>query len=202
MQIIFIYILTLIVFWTRVLLSYPWISSLWHISFREPGPYAEGCGGAPPLSWANYPPSWAKFFKIMQFFTRNWLYIPNFSLKTRFFLRFAPLFVKTLKFTLHFSKVWYGPMKFIAMWQTAWLVVNPLTVNNFVSLFYYTRRLNEGSILTHISLASDQNAASDQGLHCLLTGISIRNKIKMKRYTRHPLNWKWTRPVDIDGRVH
>ena len=31
-----------------------------------------------------------------------------------------------------------------------------------------------------------QNAASDQGLHCLLTGISIRNRIKMKKYTRHP----------------
>ena len=48
--------------------------------------------------------------------------------------------------------------------------------------------------LTHISLASFfggtyantadpdqtlQNAASDQGLHCLLAGISIQNKIKM-----------------------
>ena len=30
------------------------------------------------------------------------------------------------------------------------------------------------------------NAASDQGLHCLLTGISIQNRIKMKKYTRHP----------------
>ena len=28
-------------------------------------------------------------------------------------------------------------------------------------------------------------AASDQGLYCLLTGISIRNRIKMKTYTRH-----------------
>ena len=55
-------------------------------------------------------------------------------------------------------------------------------------------------LLTHISLASHfwdigqqsdqeqtwQNAASDQGLHCLLTGISIRNRIKMTKYTRHP----------------
>ena len=55
-------------------------------------------------------------------------------------------------------------------------------------------------ILTHISLVSlfgtkansadpdqtPQNAASDQGLHCLLAGISIRNRIKMKKYTRHP----------------
>ena len=31
-----------------------------------------------------------------------------------------------------------------------------------------------------------QNAASDQGLHCLLTGISIQKSIKMKKYTRHP----------------
>ena len=70
--------------------------------------------------------------------------------------------------------------------------------------------------LIHISLASHfgkqansadpdqtpQNAASDQGLHCLLTGISIRNRIKMKTYTISPLNWKWTCPVDKDGRVH
>ena len=35
------------------------------------------------------------------------------------------------------------------------------------------------------SADSDQNAASDQGLHCLHTGISIKNEIKMKTYTRH-----------------
>ena len=28
--------------------------------------------------------------------------------------------------------------------------------------------------------------ASDQDLHCLLTGISIRNRVKMKMYTRNP----------------
>ena len=32
-----------------------------------------------------------------------------------------------------------------------------------------------------------QNAASDQGLHCLHTGISIKNKIRMQKYTRHAL---------------
>ena len=31
------------------------------------------------------------------------------------------------------------------------------------------------------------DAASEQGLHCLHTGISIKNKIKMKKFTRHPL---------------
>ena len=31
-----------------------------------------------------------------------------------------------------------------------------------------------------------QNVASDQGLYCLLTGISIKNKMKMKKYSRHP----------------
>ena len=50
--------------------------------------------------------------------------------------------------------------------------------------------------LTHISIASHvwdigkhcspQNAASVQGLHCLLTGKSIRNRTKMKKYTTHP----------------
>ena len=33
-----------------------------------------------------------------------------------------------------------------------------------------------------------QNAASDQGLHCLLTWISINNNIKMKKCTSHPIN--------------
>ena len=30
------------------------------------------------------------------------------------------------------------------------------------------------------------DCGSDQGLHCLLTGISIRTRLKMKKYTRHP----------------
>ena len=34
--------------------------------------------------------------------------------------------------------------------------------------------------------AANANAASDQCLHCLLTGISIQNRMKMKKYTRHP----------------
>ena len=45
-------------------------------------------------------------------------------------------------------------------------------------------------------------AASDQGLHCLLTGISIENRIKINKDTTRPYNWKWTRPIDMDGRVH
>ena len=44
------------------------------------------------------------YFKIMQFCTRNWVYIPNFGLKIRIFLRFAPPFVKFLKFASPFSK--------------------------------------------------------------------------------------------------
>ena len=32
-----------------------------------------------------------------------------------------------------------------------------------------------------------QNAASDQGLHCLLTGISIKTKMKMKTVHQPPL---------------
>ena len=37
-----------------------------------------------------------------------------------------------------------------------------------------------------------QNATSDQGLHCLHTGISVQNRIRMNKSTRHPLNWQWT----------
>ena len=38
------------------------------------------------------------------------------------------------------------------------------------------------------------------GLHCLLTEISIKNRIKMKQHTRCPLHWNWTRPFDKDGK--
>ena len=37
---------------------------------------------------------------------------------------------------------------------------------------------------------TQQNATSDQGLHSLLTGNYIRNRIKMKQDTRQPLNDK------------
>ena len=29
----------------------------------------------------SHPPTWANYFKIMQIFTRNWVYTPNFGLK-------------------------------------------------------------------------------------------------------------------------
>ena len=53
-----------------------------------------------------------------------------------------------------------------------------------------------------------QNAVCDRGLHCLHTGISIKNKIeneKVHRNTRHPLNGKQTHPSNPDlpnGLVH
>ena len=64
--------------------------------------------------------------------------------------------------------------------------------------------------LTHISLASHfwdlgntpRSDAADQGLHCLLVGISIRNRFKMKKYTRHLLNEKLTSPIYKAGIVH
>ena len=48
----------------------------------------------------------------------------------------------------------------------------------------------------------DTGKQSDQCLYCLHTGISIENKIKMKKYTSHPLNEKWTHPINKDGMVH
>ena len=47
-----------------------------------------------------------------------------------------------------------------------------------------------------------QNASSDLGLHCLLTQMSIKNMIKMKKVHQTPLNEKWTCPIDKDGKVH
>ena len=44
-----------------------------------------------------------------------------------------------------------------------------------------------------------QNAASDQGLHFLLTGNSIKIWIKMKNSTQHHLKKKWTVPIDFGG---
>ena len=46
-----------------------------------------------------------------------------------------------------------------------------------------------------------QNAASDQGLHLLHTGVSIRNIVKPKKYTWHTLHDKWTRSIYKDGSV-
>ena len=49
---------------------------------------------------------------------------------------------------------------------------------------------------------SDDNAATNQGLHCLLTEYS--NKFEQKRKKTHPtpLNWKWARPSDKGRNVH
>ena len=46
------------------------------------------------------------------------------------------------------------------------------------------------------------NAESDHGQHFLLTGISIGNKIKRNKYTRHPHIWKLARPTNKDRKVH
>ena len=51
---------------------------------------------------------------------------------------------------------------------------------------------------------SSHNEASDQGLHCIITGISIQIKIKMKNKTRHSLNEKrtwygWHSPLAKEG---
>ena len=40
-----------------------------------------------------------------------------------------------------------------------------------------------------------QNVASDQGLHSLLTGNYIRNRIKIIQDTWQPLNDKWTHVI-------
>ena len=46
------------------------------------------------------------------------------------------------------------------------------------------------------------NAASDQGLHCLLTAIFVLNQINLKKYTLYPLSSKWTLPIYKSGKVH
>ena len=47
----------------------------WHkLGHITPAPYTEGCRG-----WNRTPTSWANYFKIMKFFTRNGVYTPNFA---------------------------------------------------------------------------------------------------------------------------
>ena len=52
------------------------------------------------------------------------------------------------------------------------------------------------------SVQMPQNGASDQDLHCLLRGMSMQNSVKVKIFTKNPLNYKWTHPNDKDGLVH
>ena len=46
------------------------------------------------------------------------------------------------------------------------------------------------------------NAASDQVLHCLLTEVSFKKRIKMKSTTKQRLKRKWTGPTDRSGKFH
>ena len=39
---------------------------------------------------------------------------------------------------------------------------------------------------------TSHSVVSDQDQHCLLTGISMENTIKMKAFTRNPQKKKWT----------
>ena len=70
--------------------------------------------------------------------------------------------------------------------------------------------------VVHISLASffvtkaksadpgqtPQNAASDQGLHCLLTELSIEILINMKNPPQQPFKRKWTGQINSTGKDH
>ena len=50
--------------------------------------------------------------QIMHFFTRNWVYTPNFGLKIRIFLRFTPLLKKILNLPPFFNGLRTGLLKF------------------------------------------------------------------------------------------
>ena len=63
-------------------------------------------GHIPPPSLLPSHPSCANYFKILQFQTRNWVYIPN---QNRDFLKIRIPCVKYLKFAPPFQKSAYGP---------------------------------------------------------------------------------------------
>ena len=48
-------------------------------------------------------------------------------------------------------------------------------------------------------IRTPQHAASDQGLYCFLTELSMKNTVKNPPETP---NLKWTHPNDKDGQVH
>ena len=52
------------------------------------------------------------------------------------------------------------------------------------------------------SVQMPRKVVSDQGLHCLLTEISMENTVKMITSTRNPLKLKWTHSNDKDGHIH
>ena len=82
--------------------------------------------------------------------------------------------------------------------------------NNFsITIVFYSQaqfeQVKEFGYLTHISIASllwdivnqcrpRSDAASGQGLHCLLSEISITNKTKMKKIYMTPLKWQVDSP--------
>ena len=47
-----------------------------------------------------------------------------------------------------------------------------------------------------------QNVASDQGLHCVLTKCFIKIWIKMKNTTQQAFKQKWTGSIDKSGNFH
>ena len=93
--------------------------------------------------------------------------------------RFGPRHNKTNKMSVHPAKTDQPghPSSLIRVFA-----------GRIVTLLVLSRR---GSfVLTHCAkrpiLGPFYNVVSGQDLHCLLTGISIKNKVKMKKYTMHP----------------
>ena len=69
-----------------------------------------------------------------------------------------------------------------------------LTVLNHMYLVSHKMDIGNGADLDQ----TPQNVASDQGLHSLLTGNYIRNRIKMIQDTWQPLNDKMTSLIAKD----
>ena len=69
-------------------------------------------------------------------------------------------------------------------------LVQRMTVEETTSI-QWVANLDWELVLGHYANSADpiqmpQNVASDQGLHNLLTGISVQNRIKMKTSSRNP----------------
>ena len=125
------------------------------------------------------PPSWANYLKIMQFFTRNWVYTPNCGLKIRIFLRFAspshphpPAFVKTLQFATPFLRT---------------VSVQTFCTFKVLSDTYCTRRLHPWlTIYLH-----GKPLSCSKSNHKTSTRMSDRPKENLLFFFKHR-NYQWT----------
>ena len=110
------------------------------------------------------------------------------------FLQKGPIFVTSVVFsriTIPFPKGLCSKGKKLLLQTIAYSFFNPFRVQ--IPVLEYCANCAD-------PVQTPQTAASDQGLHCLLTAISIENTVKLKSETAK--NWNWIHQNDTDEQIH